>query len=478
MRKIINISHKDILWNYLGYGFSFGTNILLLPIILYYLPQEELGLWYVFLSVGAFVSMFDFGFSPQIARFITYAYAGVEKIDKIGVTSNALNDDQSPNFMLLNRIISTAKYIYLVIALIILVVLSVGGSFYIYSISGNKFTQHILGAWIIFILASFINVLYSYYTAIFRGIGGFVELNKALSISKLVQIALSYSLLVINSNIISVAIAYLISGVVFRFYLSHVFYRNTEVGYHYSEFKHCNTFRETLETFKIIWNNASKDGLVMISRYFVTQSNTILCSLYLGLSETASYALSVQILTVFSSISTIYYTTQHPILNSASVDKNEVTKYTIFSKSWTIFIVMYIVLVVCMITFGIPLVNRIKNDKILDINIFIFLAVYILLEANQSLFTSYISTSNYIPYSKAYCISAFLATGLAILLVSITDWGIMGLIFAHLIVQLSYNNWKWPLYVLHEFHTNLFILFRNGIKQLVIQFKDYCFCKI
>lgn len=82
MKNRISISRKDIIWNYLGYGFSFGTNILLLPIVLYYLPTEELGLWYIFLSVGAFVAMFDFGFSPQIARVITYSYAGADEIQK------------------------------------------------------------------------------------------------------------------------------------------------------------------------------------------------------------------------------------------------------------------------------------------------------------------------------------------------------------------------------------------------------------
>ncbi|MFR2069502.1 MAG: O-unit flippase-like protein [Bacteroides nordii] len=474
MKNRISISCKDIIWNYLGYGFSFGTNILLLPIVLYYLPTEELGLWYIFLSVGAFVAMFDFGFSPQIARVITYSYAGVDEIQKVGVVSTTL-DRKDSNTYLLKKVICTAKSIYLVIALLAFILLSTGGTYYIYNVSDGHLSSYILYAWGIFVIASFINILYLYYTAIFRGIGNFVDLNKALALSKLIQIVASVTLLALYRNIMAVTIAYLLSGIMFRFYLSHAFRKKTNVGKEYYESKNNFTIGERYENFKLIWSNAKKDGLVMISRYFVTQSNTVLCSLYLGLTETAGYALSVQILTIVSSISSIYYATQQPLLNAASVEKNHSLKYNIFSKSWVLFIMMYVLFVLIMITIGIPLVNLIKHDTLLDVNMFVFLAIYMFLEANQSLFTSYISTSNYIPYSNAYCVSALLATLLAILLITLTNWGVMGLILAHFIVQLSYNNWRWPRFVLQEFHTSLFTLFKNGVVQLVSQWKTFSF---
>ncbi len=475
MKNRISISRKDIIWNYLGYGFSFGTNILLLPIVLYYLPTEELGLWYIFLSVGAFVAMFDFGFSPQIARVITYSYAGADEIQKVGVVSATLGDRKDSNIYLLKKVICTAKSIYLIIALLAFILLSTGGTYYIYTVSDRHLSAYILYAWGVFVIASFINILYLYYTAIFRGIGNFVDLNKALALSKLIQIIASVTLLVLCRNIMAVTIAYLLSGIMFRFYLSHALRKKTEVGKEYYKSKNNFTINERYENFKLIWSNARKDGLVMISRYFVTQSNTVLCSLYLGLTETAGYALSVQILTIVSSISSIYYTTQQPLLNAASVEKNHSLKYNIFSKSWVIFIVMYVLFILVMITIGIPLVNLIKHDTLLNINMFLFLAIYMFLEANQSLFTSYISTSNYIPYSNAYCVSALLATILAILLITLTSWGVMSLILAHFIVQLSYNNWRWPQFVLREFNVSLFTLFKDGIAKLISQLKTLSF---
>lgn len=77
--------NKNLLWNYIGYGVSLGVNLFLLPIVLFFLSSEELGLWYVFLSISTFINLVDFGFSPQLARFVTYAYTGAGVLQKEGV---------------------------------------------------------------------------------------------------------------------------------------------------------------------------------------------------------------------------------------------------------------------------------------------------------------------------------------------------------------------------------------------------------
>lgn len=56
--------------------------MILLPVVLHFLPSDELGLWYVFLSIGTFVSLFDFGFTPQMARQITYSFSGALSLQK------------------------------------------------------------------------------------------------------------------------------------------------------------------------------------------------------------------------------------------------------------------------------------------------------------------------------------------------------------------------------------------------------------
>ena len=78
----INIGKKDALWSYLGVIFRFGANLIVLPLVLKFLTDEELGLWYVFGSIGALVDLLNFGFAPSIARNISYVWCGATNLKK------------------------------------------------------------------------------------------------------------------------------------------------------------------------------------------------------------------------------------------------------------------------------------------------------------------------------------------------------------------------------------------------------------
>ena len=286
---IIKKLDKNLLWNYIGYGISLGVNVLLLPLVLKFLSEQELGLWYVFVTIGMFVSMVDFGFSPQIARFITYAYAGAISLEKNNV---AVSTNRNANIPLLHKLLFVSHRLYLYLSLLVLSILSTLGTYYIYSISESLSIKEVLFSWGIFCIASFINILYCYYSAFFRGIGDFVSYNKALLLSKIIQILFSFMGLWSGLGLIAVAFSFFLAGISFRLYLS----------FQLGSFKKKHLFPNKKGEFDknilgVLWHNSWREGLVMLSRYLIVQSSTLLCSLYIDLKETASYALSVQILT-------------------------------------------------------------------------------------------------------------------------------------------------------------------------------------
>jgi O-antigen/teichoic acid export membrane protein len=465
MSYSIKISVKDIIWNYLGYAFSLGVNIFLLPAILYYLPSEELGLWYVFLSIASFITMLDFGFSPQIARTISYIYAGATQINKTGVSP--ITRTSSINIVLMKHTISAAKGIYFIISCVSLLILT-GASQYIYAISNGLSFSHVISAWFIFSVGCFINILYNYYNAIYRGLGYFSSLNKALVLSKSSQIIITFILLYNGLGIVSVSISYLLSGLLFRSFLFLHFKYKTAIGKKMKMLKAVrSTYKNKYESFKIIWHNSWKDGIVMTSRYLTTQSNTILCSLYLGLSNTAGYALSIQLLTIVASFSSIYLSTKYPVMNEACSKNDKYLKYKIFSESWVIFLLSFILAIILIVTIGFPVIELIKPNILVNIPLFLFMTLYLFLETNHSIFASYISTSNRIPYWKGYLISSIGGVILALILITQTPLGIWGLILAHFFVQLLYNNWKWPVFVLKEENVNIINFLKLGFSQLL-----------
>lgn len=132
----IKSSRSDIIWNYIGIVMSMASNFLLLPFLIKFIDGEMLGLWYVYLSIGGIVILFDFGFNPTLARNVAYCWSGAKELNAEGVGQT---QGSEPNFDLLKRVISTCKAIYLVISAAALLVLLSIGTAYIHHISKNLF---------------------------------------------------------------------------------------------------------------------------------------------------------------------------------------------------------------------------------------------------------------------------------------------------------------------------------------------------
>ena len=81
----IGASRRDFLWNFGGTFFRMGSSFLLLPFLLAFLGDDELGLWYVFLAVSSFVTLFQAGFAPTFARNVAYCWSGARALSKRGV---------------------------------------------------------------------------------------------------------------------------------------------------------------------------------------------------------------------------------------------------------------------------------------------------------------------------------------------------------------------------------------------------------
>ena len=160
---IINTRKKDIFWNYLGIFVSLCSQIMLLPILVKYLRPEELGLWYIFVSVGAIVILFDFGFTPTIARTVAYCWSGVKDLKKTDI-DKIENNTQNINYELLFYVIKICKKLYLFIAVLALFFMLILGTGYIIDVMGNNMSLEIYISWIIYAISIFLNLYIGYYS--------------------------------------------------------------------------------------------------------------------------------------------------------------------------------------------------------------------------------------------------------------------------------------------------------------------------
>jgi len=461
----IKTAKSDMIWSYIGYFFNLCTNLILLPFIMKFVEADQLGLWFTFISVGTLVNLLDFGFSPTLIRNITYAWCGAKEIMSQGVSA-VLGDE--PNFQLFFKVLQACKYISLTVAGAAFVILITAGSTYIHFVA-REIPISIYGiAWIFFSIAVFLNIFYNYWIATLRGVGAIKESQITVIISKIIQIIVSLIGLLLGGGILALAVAYLLSGFVLRIISKQFLFKYKNIG----ERKKEQNVKITIQELKIIiskvWYNAKKTGTVSISAFVITQSTTMICAAFIGLEATASYGLCLQLILVIQGVSQIFFNANIPMMTNTKIigfiEKSKRELSLAIAIYWSVFIFSLIALV----TIGLPLIGLIRSNTPLPVVMVLFMGCYLFLEGNHSLFATYISFSNSVPFVKAAIISALIIVFGSLVVALFTDFGIYGLMVVQAIVQLCYNNWKWPSVVFKNLNMNVFSMMRLGINEGIL----------
>jgi O-antigen/teichoic acid export membrane protein len=459
------ITKNDLAWSYLGYFINFGTNLIILPFVIKFLSVEELGLWYTFLGIGNVVILLDFGFSFTITRNITYCWSGAQTLSKNSLPEE-IGANNAPNFELLSKVILTCKIIYLVVSLVALLLLLSAGTIYIANVTRNFHgTSHLI-AWFIYSVSIFISLYFGYFDSFMYGVGAISQNNQAKVIARLTQIVCSVAGLFWGWGIEAVAASYLVSGFVFRMLASHLFYKYKNIRQEIRIYRAPITGFNLTIIFRQIWFNAWRSGVQSLGNYLILQSNTLICSYFIGLRATALYGLALQIVTFTALLSKIVANTYQAALTEAVIKKARERVKRILATALAVYWGSYLILTMAVITIGIPVLKIIKPNLEISVPIFLFMAWYAFFENNQSIFCLYISASNRIPFMTPTLLSGLAIVIFSYILVKEMKLGIWGLLLSQSIVQLSYNNWKWPFLAMKELQINLAEILEIGMKAI------------
>lgn len=438
----VKVNKSDVIWSYLGTIMSFTASVITLPVVIYFLDSETLGLWYVFASVGSITILFDFGFTVTFARNITYCWSGATKLKRIGVAESISIE---PDYVMMRDILYTCKRIYLIISLIALFLLVTIGTGYVIYISKSFIgTSHIY-AWLIYAIAAFLNLYYNYYDSFLRGVGDVKQANQNRVYARGIQLLSMFIFLIFGWGILGLAIAYLFFGIVFRFLGKFYFYRYKGIGKRLRDVGGHTDKSTAHNLFKTVWYNAWRDGIVSLSVYLSGQVSVILCSLYLSLTETGIYSIGLQIANVVGSLASTLYVTYQPSLQSNWIKGNLLEVRLIMSRIIKVYIFSYLIGVFCVILVGLPILRLIKPEVIIGIPLLlgIFLGQFIL--KFRDCFSSYFSCTNRLIYMPAFIFSSIFCVLLSIILLQFYELKIWGLIIAQIFSQVIFNAWYWPV---------------------------------
>ena len=361
VKEQIVISRKDIIWGYVTLFFQMASGLITLPLILKMLSAEEIGMNYLMLTVGSLVSLFDFGFAPQFGRNITYVFAGAQALKKEGVDIGG----GSVNYRLLSTMISVAKSVYCILAVVVLLIMLTLGTAYIYKVThGFKDVHNSLLIWIVYSISVFFKVYYTYYSSLLIGKGLIMESKKAILASNLLYIILAFVTLIMGFGLLGISIANLIAPFIGR-YLSYKFFFTPRFCYELSQYH--VAANEKWALFKIIWYNAQKLGLVFIG----------------------SYAFMIQLMTVVTIVSTTFFTVSEPEFAALRVDNKREALIQKFAFTMNIYYILFLIGCICFVLLAPFILNLIDSNTTLPpFYILLLYSIVTLLENNHSCFHS------------------------------------------------------------------------------------------
>lgn len=458
----IKTTNRDLLWNYGGLAFRMAGQFLLLPLVLKLLDEQLVGLWYVFVSVNSLISTFQSGFAPSFARNVAYCWSGARSFEKDGKSDDI---GAEVDFSVLNTLIFACKQVYSTLAWIAFAFMATIGSFYVVSVSHGLPYVDYLPAWLIYSSAVFLNLFLAYYESLLRGVGDFVGINKATIYSNLIQLLATAILLLFGFGLVSCSIGFLLQGVLFRLFCRKHFYGDAIIG----EGLGClprPDHSAVKAVRKAISTNAYRDSFVSLANYLSTTANTLLCASFVGLAESSSFSISMQLLNACSNISSVALTTNQPVLQSAYANGDIDLEKKVTSQVLGSFLIMYGIGFLGISTIVMPLITLIRDGYSPDTVVLMLLGIYMFLFRQQSICAALIANTNRIPYMWPFAISSILGIALSVILLLISNGSILGLIAGQFIVQLVYNVWKWPHAAASRLGASYSTLLLDGLKAM------------
>lgn len=460
----IRVNRKDSMWSVMGIITSMGSNLIILPFILHYLDESTVGLYYVFINIYAIISLMDFGFSPNFARNVVYAWSGAEKLMSYDVATSTGNEQ---NWPLIGRIVKCCRYIYFLLALLSMVLCATLGTIYISHITKSFVGSTHFISWGVFILAIFAALYFGYLGVILRGTGAIAQINQATVLARMVQIAVCIVLLSCGMGLLGVSIGYFVYGITFYLTARRKLFAVPGIKEKLFTQKIHISHNEVADTLRAIWPNTWREGLIAMSNYLLNQATTLIASLTLSLYETGVYSLMVQLVSAVAAIAGVFYTSYQPALQSARANNDTEDQRRIMSIMVSSYTYLYALGTVAMILLIAPLVELIKSSYVIETCPLLLVSLLYFIVRIRDCFCSYFAATNRLIYTKMFVLSSVLCVVLAWLFNFCFHWGMIGLILAQIVSQAFYNVWYWPLKANKELHLTLKRTFVDGVKDLI-----------
>jgi O-antigen/teichoic acid export membrane protein len=444
MRQLVQrVSGSAVSWSLIAAALRSGSALLLLPLILWRIPSDELGLWYVFVSLGSLAGLMDLGFAYTASRAAGYLWAGSRMLLPFGidVEDRSFETDargeairREPNLPMLSSLVASLRIYYLAAAgLLLLLLTTVGGAWIWQKSVGLAHAPSIRLAFLVYAIGVSLGFANSLWPSVLAGINAVKEAQQITTGCLLVFVALAAAGLLAGLGLWALVIATIVAGFAERLIGRRVFSRLVSLL----------PGKFDLSVLRALWPNAWRTAAVGLGAFMIFQANTLICSAFLDLRTTASYGLSLQAVTALVGISSIWVRVRVPAINRLRAQGMVERIPAVFRQRIVFALLTFGAGAAGLLSLGQPLLNLLNaQTPLLPTALLATLLLIQLLEMHHTLYAELVYSENVNPF-----VIPALVSGGAIIILSVLmtpRFGVWGMLLATGLVQLCFNNW-WPV---------------------------------
>jgi O-antigen/teichoic acid export membrane protein len=425
------IQRSAMLYGVLGTALRAGAQFFLLPFVLVVLPPKELGIWWLFLSLGTLVVLADFGFGQALTRVYSFLWAGAEDFDTEGL--RAPPEKGEPNLKRLRQVHLAAARLYLYLAVGAMTVIGVAGTWLVAShIAQTARPLWNWAAWFTFLVATGYNLATSYWGMACQGVNRVRAYQAAMLWSSLLYFVLAASLLMAGQGLMALVVASAVRAFLARRLWRRAFLEAVPPP--------AEPVMPDPTLFPRLWPNARRFGVTFIGSYLLTNGNILIGSQILPEAEFASLGLSTQVGFFLVGLANLWLNVKWPEITIMRTQGRMEELTRLFTRRLALMLLTLLGLAALVLIAGNALLAfKGTQTRLLPAPMLAFYFASLCFQTFYGAFGALTCTANVMPFNRVALLTGLGAMTLSLCLAA--PLGLWGMLLAVPLAELAGNGW-------------------------------------
>ncbi|UII34298.1 hypothetical protein LVD17_10805 [Fulvivirga ulvae] len=424
--------------------------IVLLPLILSSFSSQQTSIWFLFLTIFSILQLADIGFTQSFSRAISFAMGGASEIKDLRTIKVSPQQASMPNIDLVSKLYGSMKRIYLCLALLSFILITVLGTWsLIKPINDLDIKEAAWISWGIILVSAPIYIYGILYTTYLMGTNNIALIKRWDIITNICSVLGGCLIILANGGLLMLVINN-------QFWLIIIVIRNSLLCRKHqlrNKVNHISQFNWNI--FHQIWPSSWRSAIGIIMSYGIVQFSGIYYAQFENSQEVASYLLALRIITILSDFSRVPYYSKLPLLAILRARNEFKEQLTVASKGMILsywILVISIIIIALTSDFFIGLIN--SQSPFVSRCLWITMGIGVFLERYGAMHIQLYSTTNHIIWHKANGISGLIYIGFVI--IAFNELGVFVFPVAQIVSNLAFYSWYSAHYSLKSFELNFF----------------------